>query len=248
MRYLAKLTLTLGLLLLVACPRKARKVSSKADLPATTEALLARLSADQLTYTTLALSYKGTLLGERRQNFNLRVHLLKDSLIWLSAGLLGIEGVRGLVRSDSAFLIQRLGKVFYYASLDTLRQLFPAYVLSDIANILLGRWPTSLNGLPWHWEPSSGTLTAPYQRAQLRATLDSAPLHLTSWEVSLPTGATLAFTYEWGTHPIPSRITVTLPSDEKILLQLSEFQPHAPDLSFAFRVPSDYKRQPLLIK
>lgn len=247
MRYLAKLTLTPGLLLLVACPRKARKVSSTADLPATTEALLARLSADQLTYTMLALSYKGTFLGERRQNFNLRVHLLKDSLIWLSAGLLGIEGVRGLVRSDSAFLIQRLGKVFYYASLDTLRQLFPAYTLSDIANILLGRWPTSLNGLPWHWEPSS-TLTAPYQQAQLRATLDSAPLRLTSWEVSLPTGATLAFTYEWGTHPIPSRITVTLPSDEKILLQLVDFQPHAPDLSFAFRVPSEYRRQPLLVK
>jgi len=248
MHRLAKFTLILGLLLFMACPRRARKVSSKADLPATTEALLARLSADQLTYITLALSYKGTFLGERRQNFNLRIQILKDSLIWLSAGLFGIEGLRGLVRSDSAFLIQRLEKVFYYTALDTLRRLFPAYTLSDMANLLLGRWPIGLGSLPWHWDIKNGTLTAPYEQAQLRATLDSAPLRLTSWEVSLPTGATLVLTYEWGTHSIPSRITVTLPSEEKILLQLLEFQPHATDLSFAFRVPSDYKRQPLLIK
>lgn len=237
------------LFLLTACPRKGRRAVAVTPLPSTAAALLDELAADQLSYTTLALQYKATFIGERRQNFTLRVHILKDSLLWLSAGLLGLEGARALVRPDSAFLMQRLEKTLYYAALDTLRQLFPAYTLSDLANLLLGRWPIGLSHLPWTWDIRSATLSAPYQQTYLRATLTpNRPLRLLQWEVILPTGPTLSLAYEWRDQPIPTQITLILPSEEKILLQLSDFDPHAPDLSFAFRVPPDYKRLPLLVK
>ncbi len=234
---------------LLGCPRKGFRTVASTPMPATTGALIAQLSADQLSYTTMAIQYKATLISEeRRQNFTLRIHLLKDSLIWLSASLFSIEGARGLIRPDSAFLLQRLEKTFYFGSLDTLRQLFPAYVLSDLANLFLGRWPVGLSALNWMWDPQGHTLSAPYQKASLRASLAPDTPRLVGWKVTFFNGLLLSLTYEWDSHPIPTRITLTLPSDEKLLLQLSDFTPHAPDLSFAFRVPSDYKYRPLFGK
>jgi len=240
--------LLLAAFLLLACPRKARRTSISTPLPSTAEALIAQLTTDQLSYTTMALQYKATLAGERRQNFNLRIHLLKDSLVWLSASLFGMEGARGLIRPDSAFLLQRLEKTLYYTTLDTLRSLLPAFSLSDLSNLLLGRWPEGLSSLNWLWEPQSSTLSTSYRQAHLRAILTSSPLRIASWEVALPTGTTLSLTYEWSDKPIPTRISLTLPSGENLLLQLVEFAPHAPDLGFAFRIPPDYKRQPLFVK
>lgn len=240
--------LLLAAFLLLACPRKARRHPASTPPPPTAEALIAQLTADQLSYTTMALQYKATLTGERRQNFNLRIHLLKDSLVWLSASLFGMEGARGLIRPDSAFLLQRLEKTLYYTTLDTLRSLLPAFSLSDLSNLLLGRWPDGLSSLNWLWEPQSGTLSTAYQQAHLRALLTFRPLRLSSWEVALPTGSTLSLTYEWSDKPIPTRISLTLPSGENLLLQLVEFVPHAADLSFAFRVPPNYRRQPLFVK
>ncbi len=234
--------------LLLACPRKARRTSTSTPLPSTAEALIAQLAADQLSYTTMALQYKATFTGERRQSFTLRIHLLKDSLVWLSASLFGMEGARGLIRPDSAFLLQRLEKTLYYTALDTLRSLLPAFNLNDVSNLLLGRWPDGLSRLKWLWEPQSGTLSTSYQQARLRATLTARPLHIASWEVALPTGTILSLTYDWSDKPIPTRTTLTLPSGESLLLQLVEFSPHAADLSFAFRIPPDYKRQPLFVK
>lgn len=245
---LKRLAFLLVAFFLMACPRKATRKPPPTLAPTTAKAVIEMLSADQLAYTTMALQYKATYEGERRQTFSLRIHILKDSLLWLSASAFGIEGARGLVRPDSAFLLQRLEKTLYYTSLDTLRRLLPAYTLNDLSNLLLGRWPEGLSNLDWQWQPEANTLSTSYSQARLRATLTPPPLRLSSWEVSLPTGSTFSLTYEWKDKLIPARTTLTLPSGENFILQVVEFSPHDASLSFGFRVPPDYKRQPLLVK
>jgi hypothetical protein len=152
------------------------------------------------------------------------------------------------VRSDSAFLLQRLEKVLYHAALDSIRNRFPTVRLSDVADLFLGRWPKGFSSLNWNWNPSTDQLRASYQQAQLQAQLLPAQARLSGWEMNLPTGSTLSLAYEWKEASIPASMTLTLPSGEKLLLALTDFGSNISDLSFAFVTPSDYDRKPFLLR
>jgi hypothetical protein len=50
--------------------------------------------------------------GEDKKNFNVNIRMLKDSLVWISAGLFGIEGVRVLINKDSMVVLNKIDKKY----------------------------------------------------------------------------------------------------------------------------------------
>lgn len=69
------------------------------------------------------LSAKGKITYQNnnsKSKANIYIRMQKDSLIWLSARLIGVEGFRILVREDSVFMLDRQQKNYYAYSYDEL--------------------------------------------------------------------------------------------------------------------------------
>ncbi|MDJ0365654.1 DUF4292 domain-containing protein [Hymenobacter sp. H14-R3] len=81
-------------------------------------------------------------------NFNLRIR--RDSAIWLSGSLLGIEGVRALLTPDSVRVVNRLEKTYFAGDYAYLSQLLNVPVTyHQMQDILLGDYqPAPKGALP----------------------------------------------------------------------------------------------------
>jgi len=97
-------------------------------------------------FTFLAIKTKLTL-DDAKNSMNFKspidIHLQKDSAIWLSARpMLGIEAMRMLLKPDSVFAIDRINKVFYAYSYETLSQKVNFDLnFKMLQSILLGNLP-----------------------------------------------------------------------------------------------------------
>lgn len=89
---------------------------------------------------------RGTV--DQNANFNLRVR--RDSAIWLSGSLIGIEGVRALLTPDSVRVINRLQKSYFAGDYAYLSQLLGVPVsYQQMQAILLGDYqPAPKGALP----------------------------------------------------------------------------------------------------
>jgi len=85
---------------------------------------------------------------DQSANFNLRVR--RDSAIWLSGSLLGIEGVRALLTPDSVRVVNRLEKSYFAGDYAYLSQLLGVPVsYAQMQAILLGDYqPAPKGALP----------------------------------------------------------------------------------------------------
>lgn len=78
-------------------------------------------------------------------NFNLRVR--RDSAIWLSGSVLGIEGVRALLTPDSVRVVNRLEKTYFAGDYAYLSQLLNVPVTyRQMQDILLGDYQAAPKG------------------------------------------------------------------------------------------------------
>lgn len=229
-----------------ACPRQVvRRPPSR--VLSTAEAVIRHLEATAPVFSTLRLRYQAVYEGDNRQNFQLRVHVQGDSLLWASAGLMGFEGARLLVRKDSVFALNRLAREYYSGPLDSLRGLFPAGGLADLVALLTGSWPPGFSSFSWSWDAATHTLStrSPYL---LEAVVSSdAPLRLLRWRLSTAQGP-LTLTYEWqptGSSPCPSQLLLEWPEDRRLRLLVKEETFNPADLAFPFSMPEGYTHKPL---
>lgn len=73
------------------------------------DSLTTKISSQQVQYKTLSARTKMIWNdGDVEQEFTGSIRVKKDSLIWLSLGMMGFEGVRVLITPDSFHLINRL--------------------------------------------------------------------------------------------------------------------------------------------
>ncbi len=78
--------------------------------------------------------------GGRKNNFDIKVNMLHDSLIWFSVtGPLGIEGMRGIITRDSVKIVNRLNKEYIQRSISYLQeQLGLPLDLASMQDLLMG--------------------------------------------------------------------------------------------------------------
>lgn len=84
---------------------------------------------------------------DKSQSFTANLRMIKDSAIWSNfTSLMGIEVGRVLVRKDSIFILDRMGKVYYERPYAFIEQYLPYPLsLNQIQNILLGQFQFDLN-------------------------------------------------------------------------------------------------------
>ena len=148
---LLALGLTMG-----SCARKAVPTSS-ANGPGTSTSVKMEpsLPSVQATNTTFRyLNAKGkaqiNLKGDK-QNVNLALRLRRDSIIWVSGSLLGIEGVRAVLTRDSVRVLNRIDHTYFSGGYDYLSKLLnvpvsyaqmQAIILGDYLSAPAGTKPT----------------------------------------------------------------------------------------------------------
>jgi hypothetical protein len=152
------LYLSIAALILVSC-RAAKKIQQPVSGPPK-DTVTVRPRADSVS-TTPNLSglnrikyqtFSGraevdfTQDGGRKNNFDIKVNMLRDSIIWFSAtGPLGIEGMRGIITRDSVKIINRLNREYIQRSISYLQeQLGLPLDLASMQDLLIGN-PVFIN-------------------------------------------------------------------------------------------------------
>ncbi len=129
--------------LLAGCARKATPARSTAGPGTSTRIADPALPSVNAANTAFAyLSAKGkaqiTIKGNE-QGANLNVRLRRDSIIWVSGSLLGIEGVRAVLTPDSVRVLNRLEKSYFVGGYDYLSRLLQVPVsFAQVQALLLG--------------------------------------------------------------------------------------------------------------
>ena len=142
-----KVTLLLALgLLLGSCHRKAVPTKST-NGPGTSVGMKAPLepalpSVQAINTTFIFLNAKGkaqiTMKGNK-QGANLALRMRRDSIIWLSAGLAGIEGVRAVLTHDSVRVMNKLDHTYFSGGYAYLSKLLNVPVtFAQMQALLLG--------------------------------------------------------------------------------------------------------------
>ncbi len=77
--------------------------------------------------------------GNSADQYALSLRVKKDSVIWASVGKAGVEGVRGLLRPDSLFVIDKMKNDSYSYDLNYLQTIIQSNLsYSNIQNLLVG--------------------------------------------------------------------------------------------------------------
>lgn len=131
-----------------ACTRRATPQTSPAA-GASTPAMPAGVKASftSFRYLTAKGKMQAELKGDKTSaNVNLRVR--RDSAVWLSASLLGIEGVRVLLTPDSVHVLNRLEKTYFVGSYAYLSRLLNVPVtFRQAQSLLLGDYLPAPSGV-----------------------------------------------------------------------------------------------------
>lgn len=88
--------------------------------------------------------------GENKFSFVANFRVRKDSAIWVSAGTgTGIEGIRCLIRPDSIFAIDRMGKKYIKKDIGELKEQYGYDIdFNSLQHILLGNVPFRMSKKP----------------------------------------------------------------------------------------------------
>lgn len=139
-----KYTLLLALgLALGGCARKATPTVSTTGPGTSTpiaEPTLPSVKAQNTAFDFLSIKGKAqvTMKGDKK-GANLSVRMRRDSIIWVTAGLAGFEGVRAVLTRDSVRVINRLEKTYFSGGYDYLSKLLNVPVSFDqMQTLLLG--------------------------------------------------------------------------------------------------------------
>ncbi|WP_046245928.1 DUF4292 domain-containing protein [Hymenobacter terrenus] len=134
-----KLLLALGLLL-GSCTRKAVPTTSSNAPGTSTPVAEPKVRATNTTFLFLNAKGKAQFnMKGNKQGANLALRMRRDSIIWLSASLVGIEGVRAILTRDSVRVLNRLEKTYFSGGYDYLSNILNVPVsFAQMQALLLG--------------------------------------------------------------------------------------------------------------
>lgn len=107
------------------------------------ENLISELGDNNYDFETFSAKLKIRYSTEdKSQSFTANLRMIKDSIIWSNfTSLMGIEVGRALVRKDSIFLLDRMGKVYYERPYEFIENYLPySLTLEQVQEILLGKF------------------------------------------------------------------------------------------------------------
>ena len=146
--------LALGLAAATGCQRKAVPTRSTGGPGTSTpinEPGSPAVRAANTAFNTFSAKGKAQLmLKGNEQGANLNVRLRRDSILWVSGSLLGIEGVRAVLTPDSVRVINRLEKSYFVGGYDYLSRVLEVPVsFGQVQALLLGDYrPAPAGTLP----------------------------------------------------------------------------------------------------
>ena len=193
---------------------------------------------------------------DQSANFALRVR--RDSAIWLSGSLLGIEGVRALLTPDSVRVVNRLQKTYFAGDYAYLSQLLNVPVsYQQVQAILLGDFQPAPKGTKPTVKTEGTNQTVSYSQAallleQLLSTdtgrLQQLKISENAAQRSLTVGYS-DFQKASGTE-LPFAYTTTVLGQQgagaestTATLSYTKVEVGSGHLDFPFSIPSGYKRE-----
>lgn len=144
--FIAKVLMAvLGLGLLSACHKHSKSVKTTP-----TQTVVHKKDSCKINfkYNNLIFNYfsaKGKISYQDQNNsynanFNLRIK--KDSIIWVSVSLFGVEGARFIITKDSIFGVNKMSKEYYIYSIDHFSKQFNVdLTYKTFESILVGNMP-----------------------------------------------------------------------------------------------------------
>ena len=188
-------------------------------------------------------------------NFNLRIR--RDSAIWLSGSLLGIEGVRALLTPDSVRVVNRLEKSYFTGDYAYLSQLLNVPVsYQQMQDILLGDYQPAPKGAqpvvktegdnqsvtyprtPLVLEQLVSTATGRLQQLKVSESAAQRSLTVGYSEFQQPTGTELPFAFT--THVVGQQGGTESTS---ATLNYQKVEVGSGHLDFPFSIPKGYAKQ-----
>lgn len=145
-----KVTLLLALgLLFGSCARKATPTVSTGGPGTSTTVAEPKVRATNTSFLFLNAKGKAQInLKGNKQGANLALRMRRDSIIWISASLVGIEGVRAVLTHDSVRVLNRLEKTYFSGGYDYLSKLLNVPVsFAQMQAILLGDYLPAPTGV-----------------------------------------------------------------------------------------------------
>jgi hypothetical protein len=197
---------------------------------------------------------------DQTANFNLRVR--RDSAIWLSGSLLGIEGVRALLTPDSVRVINRLEKSYFAGDYAYLSQLLGVPVsYGQMQAILLGDYqPAPKGALPVvKAEGENQNITYPQVPLVIEQLVSNATGRLQQLKVS-ESAAQRSLTVGYADFQKPSGTDLPFAFSTNVLgqqggnpnttatLNFQKVEVGSGHLDFPFSIPKGFKKETKLKK
>jgi hypothetical protein len=132
---------------MAACKsRKNKVVTPDVVTPAADSATRTASAEEMLGFTLKDWQYFSSKIdvdytnGDDRKSINVNIRMLKDSLVWISAGLFGMEGVRVLINKDSMVVLNKLEKKYMVFRNEAIAGFSDVpLTVGQIQNLLIGR-------------------------------------------------------------------------------------------------------------
>ncbi len=201
---------------------------------------------------------RGTV--DQTANFNLRVR--RDSAIWLSGSLIGIEGVRALLTPDSVRVVNRLEKSYFAGDYAYLSQLLGVPVsYQQVQAIMLGDYQAAPKGaLPVvKAEGENQSVTYPQAPLIIEQLVSNATGRLQQLKVS-ESAAQRSLTVGYADFQKPSGTELPFAFTTNVLgqqggnstttatLSYQKVEVGSGHLDFPFSIPKGYKKETRLKK
>lgn len=192
---------------------------------------------------------------DQNANFNLRVR--RDSAIWLSGSLLGIEGVRALLTPDSVRVVNRLDKSYFAGDYAYLSQLLGVPVsYAQMQAILLGDYqPAPKGAVPVvKAEGENQNVTYPQAPLIIEQLVSTATGRLQQLKVS-ESGAQRSLTVGYADFQKPSGTDLPFAFTTNVLgqqggnpnttatLNFQKVEVGSGHLDFPFSIPKGFKKE-----
>lgn len=256
----------LALMLLSSCHRKAVPTTTAAGpgtstpvaAPQGIEPSLPAVKPVNTTFEFLSAKGKASVdLKGNKQNANLALRLQRDKAIWMSASLVGIEGVRVLLTPDSVRVINRLQNTYFAGGYDYLSQLLNVPVsFADMQALLLGDYLPAPAGSKPTLDTEAGDkqrVRYPRQNVSVERLLLTTTGRVQQLKVS-ETGNKRSLTVDYGDFkPLEEAASLPFAHDlnvqaqqtsgsTKAAVSFSKVSVGSGALEFPFDVPKGYKR------
>ena len=234
--------------------KKTGEISSGSVTNLNKNSFFVKLDSCRTKYHTLVL--KGTVSVERggeKNKFNYRICMLKDSIVWATAGLFGIEGGRILITKDSLKYMNRLEKSYLVSDFSPAKNMIGMDVtLSQLQEILTGSMPGIAQKPKLQINETQAEVRYEQGKSDLSFILDKRNLKMLQAFSTLKNDTNITKTFVTNSEfktvsgqllPFVTKISVESDNNKQIItFNHSEIQVNPLDLKLTFNIPADYER------